>query len=122
MKSRGIAIVGTRGLGAEAPLGDPAKLVDHLFSDDAETRVRATAQVALLADGNAKLLPDVLDRAGGATADLGVTLNVLATLNALPQETVSRHRDDVLRYLDAASAAGPQAVDFARVVRATVGG
>ena len=51
---------------------------------NAATRVRATAQLVLLADGDAKLLPELLDRAGGATADLGVTLNVLATLSALP--------------------------------------
>jgi len=115
----------TRGLPAEAPaqlpLADPARLLDQLFSDDAATRVRATAQVMLLAGGNPKLLPELLDRAGGATADLGVTLNVLAALNALPAEAVSRHREDVLRYLDAAREAGPQAADYVTLIRSTLG-
>ena len=116
----------TRSLPADAPravlpVADPARLVDQLFSDDAATRVRATAQLVLHADGDAKLLPELLDRAGGATADLGVTLNVLATLSALPPEAVSRHREDVLRYLDAAHEAGPQAADHARLIRSTLG-
>jgi hypothetical protein len=83
--------------------------------------VRATAQLVLLADGDAKLLPELLDRAGGATADLGVTLNVLAALSSLPPEAVSRHREDVIRYLDTAREAGPQAADHARMIRSTLG-
>ena len=83
--------------------------------------MRATAQLVLIADGDAKLLPELLDRAGGATADLGVTLNVLATLGALPPKAVSRHREDVIRYLDAASEAGPQAADHAQLIRSTLG-
>ena len=122
LKQRGVSVVGTRSLGGGAQLGDPAKLVDNLFSDDAATRVSATAQVVLLTDGNPKLLPEVLDRAGGATGDLDVTLNVLAALTALPQDTVSRHREDVLRYLDAARDAGPQAADYAKLIRSTLGG
>jgi pimeloyl-ACP methyl ester carboxylesterase len=118
-KQRGISIAGTRSL-ADAPLGDPTRLVDNLFSDDAATRVRATAQIVLLADGDPKLLPEVLDRASATTADLEVTLNVLATLTALPPEAVSRHRDDVLRYLDAARVAGPQAADYVRLIRSTL--
>lgn len=118
---RGIAIAGTRSLGAEPPPGDATRLVDHFFSDDAATRVRATAQLVLLSDGDAKLLPELLDRAGDATADLGVTLNVLATLSALPPEAVSRHRGEVLRYLDAAHAAGPQAADHVRLIRSSLG-
>jgi pimeloyl-ACP methyl ester carboxylesterase len=118
-KQRGISIAGTRSL-ADAPLGDPTRLVDNLFSDDAATRVRATAQIVLLADGDPKLLPEVLDRASATTADLEVTLNVLATLTALPPEAVSRHRDDVLRYLDAARVAGPQAADYVRLIRTTL--
>jgi pimeloyl-ACP methyl ester carboxylesterase len=106
---------------APLPVADPARLLDQLFSDDAATRVRATAQLVLLADGDRKLLPELLDRAGGATADLGVTLNVLATLSALPPEAVSRHRADVLRYLDAAREAGPQAADHAQLIRSTLG-
>jgi len=119
VKPRGISIAGTRSL-AEAPLGDPSRLVDNLFSDDAATRVRATAQIVLLAEGDPKLLPEVLDRASATTADLEVTLNVLATLTALPPEAVSRHRDDVLRYLDAARVAGPQAADYVRLIRSTL--
>jgi pimeloyl-ACP methyl ester carboxylesterase len=115
----------TRSLPAEpspAPLlvADPGRLLDQLFSDDAATRVRATAQLVLLAGGDAKLLPELLDRAGGATADLGVTLNVLAALSALPPEAVSRHREDVLRYLDAAREAGPQAADYVTLIRSTL--
>jgi tetratricopeptide (TPR) repeat protein len=116
----------TRSLPAEPspaalPVADPGRLLDHLFSDDAATRVRATAQLVLLADGDAKLLPELLDRAGGATADLGVTLNVLAALSSLPPEAVSRHREDVIRYLDTAREAGPQAADHARMIRSTLG-
>jgi tetratricopeptide (TPR) repeat protein len=116
----------TRSLPADAPpaallAADPARLVDQLFSDDAATRVRATAQLVLVADGDPKLLPDLLDRAGGATADLGVTLNVLATLGALPAATVARHREEVLRYLDAAREAGPQAADHAQLLRSSLG-
>jgi hypothetical protein len=59
----------------------------------------------------------MLDRASGTTADLEVTLNVLATLSALPPEAVTRHRDDVLRYLDAARVAGPQAADYVQLIR-----
>lgn len=113
---------GSSGSPAALPVADPARLVDQLFSDDAPTRVRATAQLVLVADGDPKLLPEVLDRAVGATDDLAATLNVLATLTALPQDTVSRHREDVLRYLDAARAAGPQAVDYTQVIRAALGG
>jgi len=122
LKQRGISLAGTRGI-ADAPhgdptsLGDPTRLVDNLFSDDAATRVRATAQIVLFADGGPKLLPEMLDRASGTTADLEVTLNVLATLAALPPEAVSRHRDDVLRYLDAARVAGPQAADYVQLIR-----
>jgi tetratricopeptide (TPR) repeat protein len=116
----------TRSLPADAPpaallAADPARLVDQLFSDDAATRVRATAQLVLVADGDPKLLPELLDRAGGATADLGVTLNVLATLGALPPGTVTRHREEVLRYLDAAREAGPQAADHAQLLRSSLG-
>jgi pimeloyl-ACP methyl ester carboxylesterase len=116
----------TRSLPADAPpaallAADPARLVDQLFSDDAATRVRATAQLVLAADGDPKLLPELLDRAGGATADLGVTLNVLATLGALPPGTVTRHREEVLRYLDAAREAGPQAADHAQLLRSSLG-
>jgi hypothetical protein len=103
-------------------IGDPTRLVDSLFSDDAPTRVRATAQMVLGAEGNPKLVPEMLDRAAGTTADLDLTLNVLATLNALPPDAVSRHRVEVLRYLDAAPSAGPQAADFARLIRLTLGG
>ncbi len=120
--TRSVPAGGVAGGPAALPLADPARLVDQLFSDDAPTRVRATAQLVLVADGDPKLLPELLDRAGGATDDLPATLNVLAALNALPQETVSRHREDVLRYLDVAGAAGPQAVDFARLIRAGLGG
>jgi tetratricopeptide (TPR) repeat protein len=128
------AVVVTRGLGAltrgvpsdppagELAIGDPTRLVDSLFSDDAPTRVRATAQMVLGAEGNPKLVPEMLDRAAGTTADLDLTLNVLATLNALPPDAVSRHRVEVLRYLDAAPSAGPQAADFARLIRLTLGG
>ena len=117
----------TRSLPADAPpaallAADPVRLVDQLFSDDAATRVRATAQLVLVADGDPKLLPELLDRAGGATADLGVTLNVLATLGALPPGTVTRHREEVLRYLDAARGAGPQAADHVQLIRSSLGG
>jgi hypothetical protein len=106
---------------AAGPLFDATRLIDQLFSDDAQTRVRATSQVVLLAPGDASLLPELLDRASGATADLGVTLNVLATLTALPPERVARHREEVLHYLDAAREAGPQAADFATLIRSTLG-
>jgi len=34
---------------------------------------------------------------------------------------VSRHREDVLRYLDAAREAGPQAADYVTLIRSTLG-
>jgi tetratricopeptide (TPR) repeat protein len=121
LKQRGSAAPVTRSLGDPAPRGSPAALIDQLFSDDAPTRVGATAQFVLNADGDAKLLAELLDRAGGATADLGVTLNVLGALDALPREAVSRNRADVLRYLDTAREAGPQAADYAKLIRAKLG-
>jgi hypothetical protein len=46
---------------------------------------------------------------------------VLATLGALPPGTVTRHREEVLRYLDAAREAGPQAADHAQLLRSSLG-
>lgn len=102
---------------------DGTKLIDQLFSDDPGTRVRATSQVVVLGEDEKKLdpLPELLDRAGGATADLGVTLNVLAVVHALPAPRATRHRDAILRYLEVAQAAGPQAADFVTLIGSTLG-